>query len=67
MPLVLAHGALGPLDEIFLLLAVGIFAFMLISPLVSAWLKRDSQAHAAPAPDSPPPQTPNTEDYFRLD
>lgn len=75
-PPLLLHGALGPLDEIALLLAVGIFALMLIAPLVNTWLRRDSQSHQLPmpegaTPDGPaqaePDPAPNTDDHYRLE
>jgi hypothetical protein len=76
LPFPLAHGALGPLDEFFVLIAVGSFLVMLVAPSITAMFNKDKdsentedsqhvnsaqeQAEAAPLADQRP-------DHFRLD
>jgi ABC-type phosphate transport system permease subunit len=40
----LAHGALGPFDELFAVLIFGIFAVMLLAPIVRAWMANDEES-----------------------
>lgn len=61
---VIAHGALGPLDEILLIAAVAIFVIMVIVPPLSAIFRRDPSAENKP--ESTANASPSV-DHFRLD
>jgi hypothetical protein len=63
---VIAHGALGYFDELFVLLAVGIFAVMLVWPIANAWLRRDEEEET-PTAEAESEKPANTPDHFRLD
>ncbi|MCC7206185.1 MAG: hypothetical protein IT323_02700 [Anaerolineae bacterium] len=82
-PVLLAHGALGPLDEILLIVVAALFVVMFAAPTVMALIKKgregesgESDGGAPPAaPDVTPdaasadPKMPETgrRDHFRLD
>jgi hypothetical protein len=75
-PPLLAHGALGPLDEILLMVVVGLFIAMFAAPTVIALLRRgrggnaegETQGSTPDAPPSdPPPPTASRHDHYRLD
>ncbi|GAB4548834.1 MAG: hypothetical protein OHK0023_12540 [Anaerolineae bacterium] len=53
---VLAHGALGIWDEVFLILAIAIFVVMLVAPTLSTWVRRTFPQGAQPRQDEPPPE-----------
>ncbi len=78
-PVLLAHGALGPLDEILLIVVAGLFVVMFAAPTVIAFLRRgrdEGGEHAEDADSASPAETPSVEpepsravrrDHFRLD
>ncbi len=63
IPLPLAHGAFGSWDEIFLVLAAGVFVLMLLAPIVLTWLRehRHSASEAAAQSEPSPEQTDSSE------
>lgn len=82
-PLPLAHGALGPLDEILPILVVGLFILVFAAPTIIALARRsrrggaqgESQAAAPDAPAAPDEAQPAAldpanaarRDHYRLD
>lgn len=50
----LAHGALGIWDEIFLILAIAIFAVMLVAPSLGTWIRRTLPQNTQPPKDESP-------------
>jgi hypothetical protein len=79
-PLLLAHGALGPFDEILLIVVAGLFVVMFAAPTVIAFVRRGRNASAgedthAAGPDATVDEQPEDldtpdvvrRDHFRLD
>lgn len=67
-PLILAHGALGIFDELFLLLALGLFVGMLAAPVIASLLKRGGKTANTPPPEAvDAPQRRDQDSHFRLD
>ncbi|MBX3083590.1 MAG: hypothetical protein KF716_18295 [Anaerolineae bacterium] len=69
----IAHGTLGPLDEVVMVVAFVFFLGMMIAPPIITWI-RGKQGN--PAPSEPPTQQPtestptkrrNSDDHYRLD
>jgi hypothetical protein len=69
MNLLLAHGALGAFDEIFLFAVVGILVVMFVAPSLGAFFGKN-QADDQPEEESPPATEPEaaTDDktHFKL-
>ncbi len=73
--LIPAHGALGSLDEAFIVIVIGVFVVLLIGPsLLSILRKESNEANAeesterAPRTDQPPTDhSTDTPDHFKLD
>jgi hypothetical protein len=64
----LAHGALGILDELFLILAIGIFVAVLVGPSVIALANRGARDTDPTSDDAGDIQSgPARDDHFRLD
>lgn len=67
-PLLLAHGALGIFDELFLLLALGLFVVMLAAPVIASLLRRGGQTVNTPLSEPiDAPQKRDQDSHFRLD
>lgn len=72
IPLI-AHGPLGPFDELFAILAVAIFLILFLAPLVRVWLTRQApdgsatEEPAAPEQASTPEAQPKRADRFKLE
>lgn len=64
----IAHGALGPFDEILIVLALGIFVVMLAIPPLLTWFK--NRQNPTPTTDQISPTeaaTPEKTDHYRLE
>jgi predicted lipid-binding transport protein (Tim44 family) len=62
----IAHGTLGIFDELFLLLAIGIFIVMLIAPVALTALRKGKPENPAPVPGEPT-EPAGQPDRYRLD
>lgn len=63
MHAILAHGLLGPFDEIIYISIAGVFvAFMALS-----WIRSRNQPPEEEQQPAPTDEQPNTPDHFRLD
>jgi hypothetical protein len=75
----IAHGTLGPLDEVVVVVALVIFVGMMVAPPIITWVRGkqgDETPNELPTPtdaestsDAPKPakRTDNTDDHYRLD
>ncbi|MBX3063916.1 MAG: hypothetical protein U0528_09100 [Anaerolineae bacterium] len=69
----IAHGALGPLDELMVVAAFVIFVAMLVAPPLITWIRRQSNGGVLPTDeltansDAERNSAANTDDHYRLD
>ncbi|MBE7512140.1 MAG: hypothetical protein HS103_04915 [Anaerolineales bacterium] len=65
----LAHGALGAFDEVFALLAAGVFILMFVAPTLNALLKGNKGEGKAKTTNDPTMTAPPNDDEttYRLD
>jgi hypothetical protein len=70
MKFLLAHGALGAFDEIFLFAVVGILVVMFVAPSLGAFFGKSQADSAPPEEETAPPTEPeaasNDKTHFKL-